>query len=205
MNNIRIVGAGFKPALTKSHHAKPYRNRRPIRLQGYDYSRAGAYFVTVCTHDRLCLFGEIADRRMALNDAGRMVQQVWDDLPNHYSHVELDECVVMPNHVHGIVVIVGAGFKPAPTKPTKRHGLPEIVRALKAFSARRINEMRGMPGGKIWQRGYYEHIIRNDDELNRIREYIANNPMKWEMDRENPDISRTSTGDRPVAPTWDEQ
>ena len=186
MNNVRIVGAGFKPAPTKSHHAKPYRNRRPIRLQGYDYSRAGAYFVTVCTHDRLCLFGEIADRRMALNDAGRMVQQVWDDLPNHYSHVELDECVVMPNHVHGIVVIVGAGLKPAPTKPTKRHGLPEIVRALKAFSARRINEMRGMPGGKIWQRGYYEHIIRNDDELNRIREYIANNPMKWEMDRENP-------------------
>ncbi len=202
MNNVRIVGAGFKPAPTKFHHAKPYRNRRPIRLQGYDYSRAGAYFVTVCTHDRLCLFGEIADRRMALNDAGRMVQQVWDDLPNHYSHVELDECVVMPNHVHGIVVIVGAGFKPA---PTKRHGLPEIVRALKAFSARRINEIRNTPGVKLWQRGYYEHIIRNDDELNRIREYIANNPMKWEMDRENPDISRTSTGDRPVAPTWDEQ
>lgn len=180
MNNVQIVGAGFKPAPTK-----PHRNRRSIRLQGYDYSRAGAYFVTVCTQNRQCLFGENVDGKMALNDAGRMIQTIWNGLPEHYHHVELDEFVVMPNHLHGIIAIVGAGLKPAPT-PINQHGLPEIVRALKTFSARRINEMRNTPGAKLWQRNYYEHIIRNDDELNRIREYIANNPSQWEMDRENP-------------------
>ena len=91
------------------------RHRRSIRLQGFDYSQAGAYFVSICTQNRECLFGEIVEGKMVLNDAGRIVQTVWDDLPNHYLDVELDECVVMPNHVHGIVVIVGAGFKPAPT------------------------------------------------------------------------------------------
>jgi REP element-mobilizing transposase RayT len=171
-------------------------HRRSIRLQGFDYSQAGAYFVSICTQNRECLFGEIVDGKMVLNDAGRIVQAVWDDLPNHYLDVELDECVVMPNHVHGIVVIVGAGLKPAPTtRPAstttgtiKRYGLPEIVRAWKTFSARRINETRKTPGIKIWQRNYYEHIIRNENKLNRIREYIQNNPMKWEFDRENPNV-----------------
>ncbi|WP_232280630.1 transposase [Chloroflexus aggregans] len=95
----------------------------------------------------------------------------------------MDAFVVMPNHVHGIVVIVGAGLKPAPT--TTRHGLPEIVRQFKTFSARRINEMRGTPGVSVWQRNDDEHIIRNEESLNCIREYIANNPLKWQLEREN--------------------
>ena len=96
---------------------------------------------------------------------------------------------IMPNHVHGIIVLcsgdVGAGFKPAPTE-TKQYGLPEIVRALKTYSSRRINEIRNTPGTPVWQRNYYEHIIRNDGELNRIREYIVNNPEQWEEDENNP-------------------
>jgi len=106
-----------------------------------------------------------------------------------YNHIKLDEYVIIPNHIHGIVIInddVGAGLKPAPTS-MKRHGLPEIVRGFKTFSSRRINQYRNTPGQKLWQRNYYEHIIRNDDELNRIREYIINNPLEWEMDRNHPD------------------
>ncbi len=190
-------------------------NRHSIRLRGYDYSRPGAYFVTICAQDRQCLFGNIVNGEMTLNDAGRIVEHVWFDLPNHYSNVELDQYVIMPNHFHGIIILsdsgmngnqctdskhVGVGFKPAPTvnqctdskpvgvgfkpAPTK-HGLPEIVRAFKTFSSRRINEMQNTSGAKLWQRNYYEHIIRNTGDLNRIRKYIQNNPRKWDMDREN--------------------
>jgi len=165
-------------------------HRRSIRLKGYDYSQAGAYFITICTKDRACLFGEVVDGEMRLNALGQIVQDVWHDLPNHVN-VVLDAFVVMPNHVHGIVIIpddtvvvVGAGSEPAPT--TTRHGLPEIVRQFKTFSARRINELRGTPGLPVWQRNYYEHIIRNEESLHRIRAYIANNPLKWALDRENP-------------------
>ena len=161
-----------------------------MRLKGYDYSKPGYYFVTVCTQNKKCLFGDIRNRQMALNSAGQVIEKVWDELPEHYQHVELDAFVIMPNHIHGIIVlrpnpiIVGAGFKPAPTK--KRHALPEIVRALKTFSSRRINEIRNTPRVKLWQRNYYEHIVRNENELNEIRKYIQENPLKWETDKENP-------------------
>ena len=168
--------------------------RKSIRLKEYDYSQAGTYFVTICTQDRECLFGQIVDENMILNENGKIVLSCWNDLPNHYSHVRLDAFQIMPNHVHGIIFIVGAGFKPAPT-PTKRHGLPEIVRAFKTFSARRINESRRTPGESIWQRNYYNRIIRNEDELNRIREYIIDNPLKWDLDNDNPQtIQKTIWG-----------
>jgi putative transposase len=159
--------------------------RRSIRLKGYDYSQAGAYFVTMVTRERTCLFGEIVNGQTRLNDAGRVVQRVWNDLPNCYPRVECDAFVVMPNHIHGILVLgatVGAGFKPAPT----RHGLFEIIRGFKTFSARRINEMRDASGTPMWQRNYYEHVVRDEDELTRIREYVLSNPLQWENDRENP-------------------
>jgi len=164
-------------------------NRRSIRLKGYDYSRSGAYFVTICAQNRVCLFGEIVNGEMTLNDAGLMVKTVWFNLPNHYPNVGLDQYVIMPNHFHGIIELsnnVGAGLKPA---PTKRHGLPEIVRGFKTFSSRRINKIHHTPGVKLWQRNYYEHIIRNENELNRIREYIINNPAQWALDRENPNAT----------------
>ena len=129
---------------------------------------------------------------MQLNEYGRIVEWTWRDLPNHGANVQLDAFVIMPNHVHGIIVItdvvvggvVEAGSEPAPT--TKQHALPEIVRQLKTFSARRINRQRGISGVSVWQRNYYEHIIRNAHEMQRIRAYIHNNPTKWALDRDNP-------------------
>ena len=177
----------------------PERHRRSIRLDGYDYTESGAYFVTICTQDHLCLFGEMVNGSMRLNAAGQIVQHAWCHLPNHYPHVELDAFVVMPNHVHMVVMLtqgnelVGAGLKPAlvhgsaPTSGApKRHGLAEIVRAFKTFSSRRINERRGFQGTPLWQRNYYEHIIRNERALNHIRRYIIENPARWGQDRENP-------------------
>jgi len=186
-----MVGAGLKPAPTERRTA--LHRRRSIRLPGYDYSQAGAYFITIVTQDRACLFGDVVDGEMRPNPCGRIVQATWNGLPRHYPAIVLDEFVVMPNHIHGIITLmdvpqnVGAGLKPAPTDTTaKRHGLPEIIRALKTFSARRANALRGTSGTPLWQRNYYEHIIRNEESLNRIREYIVNNPIQWDLDRENP-------------------
>lgn len=195
-------------------------HRRSIRLRGYDYARPGAYFVTICTQNRECLFGEVVDGCMHLNAIGDIVQLGWHDLPNHYRHIQLDGWVVMPNHVHGVIIltdtvtvgagdvvgsgdVVGAGLKPAPTGicvdtdtgvgadmntgsiPAKRHGLPEIVRGFKTFSSRRINRIRNTPGVPVWQRNYYERIVRDQRALDAIRQYILNNPQNWAKDAEN--------------------
>jgi REP element-mobilizing transposase RayT len=197
-------------------------HRRSIRLKDYDYSQEGAYFITVCAHNREIIFEDERYRKI--------VEECWFDLPRHYPHVELDEFVVMPNHVHGIVILVGAGFKPAlshtttvsrprhifdaglpagsgkpapkmpqpraglkpaPTIPDvtgndRRHALSEIVRAFKTFSTRKINALRRTPGEAVWQRNYWEHIIRSEEKMNKIREYILANPAQWEADPENP-------------------
>jgi REP-associated tyrosine transposase len=185
---MTYVGAGLKPAPTKEQmtYNPEIHHRRSIRLKEYDYSQSGAYFVTVCAWKEECLFGEIKNGEMLLNKYGGIVRNCWDDLPNHYQHAQLDEFVIMPNHVHGIIVLkVGAGFKPA---PTKQYGLPEIVRAFKAFSSRRINDIRDTCGISIWQRNYYERIIRGEKDLHSIREYIRYNPLKWEEDEENPNL-----------------
>jgi REP element-mobilizing transposase RayT len=167
MNNIK-----YNP---DKHH------RRSIRLKDYDYSNAGAYFVTICAQNMECFFGEIRNGDMELNPYGSIVKNCWKDLINHYSYVELDALTIMPNHIHGIITI------PAPTRTQKNHGLSEIVRALKTFSSRKINKLRNRKGVSIWQRNYYEHIIRNEKEMNKIREYIINNPLQWDLDKENPE------------------
>ena len=165
--------------------------RKPTRLADYDYRTPGVYFVTVVTRGRACLFGRITEEGLVLNDLGRVVEDVWTRLPNHYPHLELDAFVVMPNHFHGLVFlkpaapVVGEGLKPSPTA-NRRHGLPEIVRAFKTFSARRINALRGTPGRRLWQRSYHDRIVRDEADLGRLREYIAANPMRWHLDRENP-------------------
>lgn len=166
-------------------------HRRSIRLKGYDYSQPGAYFVTICTHQRICNLGKIVDGKMVVNQSGSIVQTVWDELPKHYLHVELDEFCIMPNHVHCIIVLVdgngGRGrSETSPYHRLKRHGLPEIVRALKSFSSRRINELKGTQGTPFWQRNYYERIIRTQRHLNSVRKYIRDNPLKWERDRNHP-------------------
>jgi REP element-mobilizing transposase RayT len=184
--------------------------RHSIRLRGYDYSKEGAYFITICTQNRECLFGEIVDGRMVLNEAGRMIQSVWDELPQHYPGVDIDAFMVMPNHIHGIIFLnVGAGPRACPesgsyANPTNGQpqgvaptiSLPDIVHHFKTLTTTRYrhgvthNNWASFPG-KLWQRNYYEHIIRNEMELNEIREYILNNSAQWALDIENPDSIAT--------------
>ncbi len=157
----------------KIHH------RHSIRLQGYDYSQSGAYYVTIVTHGRECVFGEIVNGKMILNQFGQIAQRAWFDLPKHYSHIVLGAFCIMPNHVHAVIILIDV-------VAINRHPLSEIVRAFKSFSARRINELRKTQGIPVWQRNYYEHIIRNDDEHNRIHLYIEANIDNWSTDDENP-------------------
>lgn len=189
----------------KTHH------RHSIRLKGYDYSQSGAYFVTLVTWQRECLFGEVVNGEMRLNRMGKIVEQAWFDLPRHYRHLELGAFVVMPNHAHGILILhdesrggsllSGESVLPESTHASqistpdnqtrpysvpKRHPLSEIVRALKSFSAKRINVWRHAEGLSVWQRNYFEHIIRNEREMENIWLYIESNPARWNEDAENP-------------------
>jgi len=151
-------------------------HRRSIRLKGYDYSQPGAYFVTFNTYQNLPLLGKIQDGIVILTRAGQIVQQLWQDLPSHHSNVQLDEFIIMPQHVHGIILLV----ENDPPDRQTRSSLAEVVRAVKTFSARRINALQHTQGTPVWQRNYYEHIIRNDKELAQIRQYIRDNPRRSE-------------------------
>ena len=150
----------------ETHH------RRSIRIPGSDYSKAGAYYITIVSQGRECLFGQVVGGEMKLSRFGKTVQYAWLDLPKHYPYIELDAFCIMPNHVHAIIILNNDGS----------HPLSEILRALKSFSAQRINTIRKTTGAPVWQRNYYEHVIRNEDDLHRIREYIVNNVLKWEDD-----------------------
>jgi REP element-mobilizing transposase RayT len=223
-------------------------HRRSIRLKRYDYTQRGAYFVTICTHQRNCLFGEIVDGEIKLNTNGEIARGSWLSIPRHFKNVELDEFVIMPNHLHGIIIIdssevvgealanqdfsqlfsevvgealanqdfsqlfsevVGealanqdfskqqnlSGQCFAPTvhtgetvkiNGTKPQSLAAITQNYKSVSTRQINRMNKAKGNVIWQRNYYEHIIRNEEALNNIREYIVNNSINWVKDQENP-------------------
>jgi REP element-mobilizing transposase RayT len=172
-------------------------HRRSLRLKGYDYTQAGAYFVTICCQHRRCVFRDIVDGEMRMNEAGQIVQAVWEELPIRCPGVDTDAFVIMPNHVHGIVTIgldagVGAQFIAPMHQGAMNQGamnraptLGEVVRVFKAVSTYRIRR-RGCPWF-AWQRNYYEHIIRDDEDLTRIREYIRLNPVLWAEDAENPD------------------
>jgi putative transposase len=194
-------------------------NRRSIRLRGYDYAQAGAYFVTICTQGRECLFGQVVNGEMRLNDAGRMVERWWAELGNKYPTVIPDLCVVMPNHFHGIVVItdapaapVGADLRVSPgpgadtgegadtgaplREPTgSAPGIPKIVQWFKTMTTNEY--IRGVKNlgwmsypGRLWQRNYYEHVIRDGESLGHIRRYIVDNPAQWANDAENPEKGR---------------
>ena len=162
-------------------------HRRSIRLKGYDYSRPGAYYVTICAQNRECLFGGIVDGRTQLFDPGKILVKWWDAIPNHFPNVKLDEYVVMPNHMHGIIFIVeemsnvGRGEMTSPL-PKHRHKptLGQIMGYLQYQCTKEINQLFGTPGAKVLHRNYYEHIVQNENELNRIRRYIIENPMKRE-------------------------
>ena len=184
-------------------------DRKAIRLKEYDYSSPGYYFVTICTKDRKCLFGEITDQGMGFNDAGSMVKKVWDELPIFYPNITRDVFVVMPNHIHGIIIIdsfknAGAGPRACPEHPGAIDGqpqgvaptnqdlsLPDIVHRFKSMTTnqyiKNVKQNDWKPfNKKLWQRNYYEHVIRNDIDLEETREYILNNPKKWDLDKNNP-------------------
>jgi len=178
-------------------------HRRSIRLKHYDYAKEGMYFFTICTYKRQFLFGTVANGEMQLNDFGQIVYDEWQKTPEIRHEIQLDLLIVMPNHLHGIVIIsnrnVGAtGGSPFPAGPSK-HSLSAFIAGFKSAITTRINEIRARPEARIWQRNYYEHVIRNEESLKRIREYILNNPAQWDLDPENPEAK----GDRPVAPTED--
>lgn len=174
-------------------------HRLSIRLIGYDYTQPGAYFVTVCTKDRECLFGKVVDEEMQLNVLGHIARQCWLAIPDHFPQTVLDEFIVMPNHMHGIIWITkkpddgNAGATHAsplpPPRGPKRRSIGAIVGLFKSAVTKRINEMCGTPSASMWPRNYYEHNTRDESSLNRIRQYILENPIRWHLDRENPSRS----------------
>jgi putative transposase len=148
-------------------------------LPDYDYSSEGLYFVTICTHRRIHLFGNIADDLMILSDAGKVVDEIWAGI---FRWAEDPTWIIMPNHLHGVVAISDAGE--AARKPLGR-----MIAAFKTVSTRRIRELRVTPGRAVWQRYFYEHIIRSDRSLERILAYIQDNPFRWREDPENSAIA----------------
>lgn len=154
--------------------------RPSLRLPTYNYAQPGGYFVTICTQDRRSLFGHVTDNEMHPNAPGHMVAEVWEALPHRFPHISLDVSVVMPNHMHGIVLI---------NEERPGQGLGQIIGAFKSLSTNRyitgVRQLGWPPFTKrIWQDNYFEHIIRNDASLDRIREYIIANPSSWDRDPE---------------------
>ena len=172
-------------------------HRRSIRLKRYDYAQTGAYFVTILVKDREHLLAEVVDGAVQLSKAGEIVDECWKEISRHFTEVECDTYMIMPNHIHGILVVGDVRARHA--SPLQRHPLrvtarptgPKpssvgaIIGSFKSAATKRINRFRRTIGFVVWQRNYYEHIIRNEDSLNKIREYIIHNPLRWEFDREN--------------------
>jgi REP element-mobilizing transposase RayT len=178
-------------------------DRRSIRWRGYDYWSRGIYFVTICAFERRTIFGSISSGVLIPSQAGRIVSEHWFDLPSHHVGLELDAFVVMPNHIHGILILnslkinslanpsggntgVGAGLRPA----RRNSGVPGIIRAFKTFSALKINSVRGATGNPVWQRNYFERVVRDGKEMEKVQRYVLENPARWEFDRENPDVKK---------------
>ena len=178
----------------------PVSRRRSIRLKAYDYSRPGAYFVTLCTHDREYLFGKVANDTMLLNSYGQITEDEWLRTPQVRTEVELDVFVVMPNHLHGIVWMKETGADSARRAhghaPLRRQprSLGALVAGFKSGVTKRVNALRCTPNARVWQRNYYERVVRNEEELERVREYIINNPIRWALDGNNPaNLKRKTT------------
>ena len=191
-------------------------HRRSIRLKGYDYSQAGAYFITICCEGRECRFGKIENDEMILNEFGNIAFNEWTKLPERFTNFELDVFQIMPNHIHGIIVLndlVGAGVTPAQNENTQSDwgqpitGQPQGItptttigdiagayKSLVANACLEIFKSKNETMGKLWQRNYHEHIIRNEQSYQTISNYIINDPKKWNEDKFksisilNPDI-----------------
>jgi putative transposase len=169
-------------------------HRRSIRLKYYDYNQAGAYFVTICVQNRECLFGNITNQNLQLNQYGQIIDRIWHHLPNHFDNLEIDAAVIMPNHFHGILLITDRssivsetnrvnGNRPFYEQKTR---LGQIIAYFKYQTTKLINQKRHLPGLRIWQKNYYEHIIRNEKTLAILRQYIMENPTRWDIDQLHP-------------------
>lgn len=172
--------------------------RKFNRLTNFDYSVPNYYFVTVCTQDKIECFGNIVDGKISLSEQGLIVSNYWKEIPTHYKGVMLDESIVMPNHLHGIVIIedvaeatglqsemaASGPFRLASSEVSRRYNLSTIVGSFKNISSKTIHQA-GFTDF-CWQKSFYDHVIRQDESLDKIREYIRNNPLKWELDRNNP-------------------
>lgn len=214
--SLRVGMMGYNH---EKHH------RRSIRLKDYDYRQEGAYFVTICTQEKLCLFGDVLDDLMVLNDAGKMIESALEDLCHRFEETEIDVNIVMPNHCHAVIISgeiecrgescirPELGLQEGDHKDRPYHdfddrtdenedrykhpcgtedgSLGRVVQAFKSITT--VEYVRGVKQngwepfpGRLWQKNYYERIIRNNEELNRIREYISGNPQNWATDEENP-------------------
>lgn len=158
-------------------------HRRSIRLRGHDYATSGAYFVTICVLGRERILGKVVEGSVRLSLFGAMAEDVWRSMPRHFPRATLDAFVVMPDHIHALVVLAGdpapAGHSAGPPHGTRPASIPAIVQNMKSVSARRINRARGTPDRRVWQEDYYEHIVRDEGDMDRIRRYIAANPARW--------------------------
>ena len=169
-------------------------HRRSIRFDRWDYRNEGAYFITICTYNRIPLFGEIADREMRLNRLGRAVEEEWLRSAEIRAEIELDAFVVMPNHIHGVVWIANveaqglAPLRPDIVRPfaVMPRSLGSMIRGFKSGAKIHINRLRGTLGASVWQRNYYERALRDERELAAARQYVLNNPLKWAEDKHNP-------------------
>lgn len=198
-----FIGTNLIKAMNK--YNPNIHHRKSIRLKGYDYSQSGLYFITICCQNRICRFGHIENGKMILNEYGKIAQTEWAKLPERFPNFELDVFQIMPNHIHGIILLneipvgmVGAGFTPAQNNTVAQNDadiratarvaptVSDIVGAYKSLVANGcldIYKSKNEMMGKLWQRNYYEHIIRNEQSYQRISEYIINNPAKWNDDK----------------------
>jgi putative transposase len=169
------------------------RNRKTIRLQWYDYSQSGGYFVTICTHEKMCVFGKVADGGVRLSAIGEIARECWDEIPKHFPMAELDEYIVMPNHIHGIILLNDHGRDVqsrdvqlnVPTRLSPRKGTLSVI--IRTYKAAVTTECRNQGYHRFhWQPRFYDHIIRDGEDIDRIRNYIITNPTRWFLDENNP-------------------
>jgi REP element-mobilizing transposase RayT len=185
----------------------PPRHRRSTRLRDYDYTTSGAYFLTVVTQGRAPILGQVIDGEMHVNALGDIVQREWRRSQDLRPEIELAEFVVMPNHLHGVVLLRDDVPSALLTSTPSQTGLGRPPRSISSFVAgfkatttRLINDTRSSSGTKVWQRNYHDRVIRNEREYDAIRKYIVDNPLNWAEDPENPN-DRTTAGAQPCAPT----
>ncbi|WP_346837874.1 transposase [Microbulbifer sp. SAOS-129_SWC] len=191
--NLVFAHPNHQPQITqtggKMDFPPPAKQRKSIRLKNYDYSNTGAYFITICIQHKHCLLGEVRDGAMQLNTAGRMVADHWLKIPSRFPQVILDEFVIMPNHIHGVIALPDKeDTVPGSSDVANYAPLGRILQAFKSITTREYTagvKARSWPSfpGKLWQRNYWDRVIRSETELSLIREYIRNNPLQWALDK----------------------